>query len=93
MVTPPSHKTSSYCILENVANKLKLCANGVNVVATVYDLFKNFMDGLGREGCSRTLSLLKKFGRIGNKVHVELVKNGFKLTTKGLGLLGNRKFT
>ena len=27
------------------------------------------------------------FGRIGNEV--ELVQNGFKLTTDGLGLLGN----
>ena len=34
---------------------------------------------------------LNGFGRIGNEV--ELVRNGFKLTTDGLGLLGNGKFT
>ena len=36
-------------------NGLKLCANGVNVVATVYDLFKNFMDGLGLAWTGRVL--------------------------------------
>ena len=36
-------------------NGLKLCANGVNIVATVYDLFKNFMDGLGLAWMGRVL--------------------------------------
>ena len=42
-----SHQTISHYVLENVANGLKLCVNGVNVVSTVHDMFKNFMDGLG----------------------------------------------
>ena len=42
-------------------NGLKLCSNWVVVVATFYDQFTNFMDGLGRDGCSRTLSLLNIF--------------------------------
>ena len=36
-------------------NVLKLCANGVNVEATVYDLFKNSMDGLGLAWTGRVL--------------------------------------
>ena len=35
----------------------------MDVVATFYNLFTNFLDGLERDGCSRTLSLLKNFCR------------------------------
>ena len=48
-------------LLKMLPNVLKLCANGVDVVATLYELHgraTNFMDGLGRKGGSRTLSLL-----------------------------------
>ena len=44
-------------------NVLKLSLNWVDVVATFYNLFTNFLDGLERDGCSRTLSLLKIFCR------------------------------
>ena len=44
-------------------NVLKLCSNWVDVVATFYSLFTNFLDRLERDGCSRTLSLLKIFCR------------------------------
>ena len=44
-------------------NGLKLCSNWVDVVATFYTLFTNFMNVLERDGCSRTLSLIKSFCR------------------------------
>ena len=52
-------------------NGIKPCANGVDVVATVYSRFTNCMDGLGRKGSSRTLNLLNiqtryAIGRIDN---------------------------
>ncbi|KAH3728506.1 hypothetical protein DPMN_054463 [Dreissena polymorpha] len=40
-------------------NGLELCENGVIVVATCYELSSNFVDGIERERCFRTLSLLK----------------------------------
>ena len=43
---PLSHQPRSHYVL----NGLKLCANGVDVVAMCYDLLMNFVDGLGREG-------------------------------------------
>ncbi|KAH3799405.1 hypothetical protein DPMN_153013 [Dreissena polymorpha] len=47
-------------------NGLELCENGVIVEATCYELSSNFVDalnGVERERCFRTLSLLKIFFR------------------------------
>ena len=44
-----------------LSNKLELCADEVDVLATFYDLFTDLMDRFGWEACSKTLSLLKIF--------------------------------
>ena len=50
-------------ILERaVKPKSNQTVNRVDVIATFYGLFINFIDGLGREGCSRTSSLFKISG-------------------------------
>ena len=46
---PRSHQTRSQCVLQNVAERgqaVKLCADGMNVVTTVWSLFTNLMDVL-----------------------------------------------
>ena len=47
----PYHtKLALTTFLKMLPNRLKLCTNEMDVVAMCYDLFTNFMDGLGREG-------------------------------------------
>ena len=43
-----------------VSNGVELCSKEVDVLASLYNLFTNFMDGLGWEGFSRTFEPAKK---------------------------------
>ena len=47
MLYPYHTKLVLTTFLKIMPNGLKLCANEEDVVATCYDLFTNFMDGLG----------------------------------------------